>query len=301
MLSRKEVRPKQTSCLHSLGFLPVSIDYRLCPEVSLSDGPMEDAVSALVWVRETLPSLRLLSPTIKLDPSRVVVVGWSTGGHLAMTMAFTSLSRSIAPPTAILSFYCPTDYEDPCWSQPNFPESSSDLAKAQDPNYDPRESVQPQAITSYTVPGGAAQGGWYATHDPRSRLVLHMNWKGQCLPVLINGLPKIFEGASKDWANQPQPELNRIKAVSPYAQIVAGNYNVPTCIVHGDQDDLIPWQQSVRAGDALRSRGVDTQVLIIKGKKHLFDLYRDNDGKGAEAIEKAYAFLGRHCFGSERV
>lgn len=38
-------------------------------------------------------------------------VGWSTGGQLAMSLAWTSALRGVRPPEAILAFYCPTGYE----------------------------------------------------------------------------------------------------------------------------------------------------------------------------------------------
>lgn len=114
MFSRKEIRPKQTQLLLDKGFLPISIDYRLCPEVDIISGPMEDVCHALRWARETLPRLHLDCPGLEVDGSKVVVVGWSSGGHLAMTLGWTAPARHIQPPGAVLSFYAPIDYEDGC-------------------------------------------------------------------------------------------------------------------------------------------------------------------------------------------
>lgn len=114
MLSRKEVRAKQTQLLLDNGLLPVSIDYRLCPEVNILDGAMTDVCDALQWARHQLPTLKLKCPGLTIDGEKVVVIGWSTGGHLAMTLAWTPKMRSVKPPDAILAFYCPTDLEDEC-------------------------------------------------------------------------------------------------------------------------------------------------------------------------------------------
>jgi acetyl esterase/lipase len=114
MLSRKDIRQQQTQYLLDNGFLPISIDYRLCPEINIVDGPMTDVCDALSWVRNELPLLRLKCPGLRADGEKVVVVGWSTGGLLAMTLAWTAAQQNIKPPEAILAFYCPTDYEDPC-------------------------------------------------------------------------------------------------------------------------------------------------------------------------------------------
>ncbi|KAJ5649902.1 polyketide synthase [Penicillium longicatenatum] len=300
MLSRRDIRPKQTPTLHSMGFLPISIDYRLCPETTLVDGPMSDVCDALSWARSTLPNLPLLAQGLKVDASRIAIVGWSTGGHLAMTTAFTSIQRGLAPPTAILAFYCPTDYEDPCWQSPNYPESSRELAQSTD--YDLLAGVQDRPITGYQVSAKMrAVGGWMAPQDPRSRIVLHMNWKGQCLPVLLRGLPgsgRVSAEHARSLLEQAQPSKQEIQAVSPYAQISQGKYTTPTAVVHGTEDDLIPWVQSQRTVEALKQRGVRSELIIVENKVHLFDLYPDSDGKGGEALRKAYDFLAREVFGN---
>jgi acetyl esterase/lipase len=110
MLSRKAVRPAQTKYLLSKGYLPVSIDYRLCPEVNIIDGPMTDVRDGYLWARNQLPS-QLLKYGITVNSDRVVLVGWSTGGHLAMSLAWTTRDAGLPPPTAILSFYAPVDFE----------------------------------------------------------------------------------------------------------------------------------------------------------------------------------------------
>ena len=101
--------------MHEAGYLPVSVDYRFCPEVNIIEGAMADAYDALEWVRTQLPSQSFSKwPGLSADGDRVVVVGWSTGGTLAMSTAFTSPERKSRPPEAILAFFCPSDYEDDC-------------------------------------------------------------------------------------------------------------------------------------------------------------------------------------------
>lgn len=116
MFSRKDIRPDQTRLLTRMGFLPVSIDHRLCPETTLAEGPMVDVCDALHWARFTLPSMDLGDSSLRPDGGRVVVVGWSSGGQLAMSLAWTAPQRGLEPPAAILAFYPPTDYEDECKS-----------------------------------------------------------------------------------------------------------------------------------------------------------------------------------------
>ena len=46
-----------------------------------------------------------------MDDKKIVIIGWSTGGHLAMTTAWKSKEAGLKAPVAILSFYGPTDGE----------------------------------------------------------------------------------------------------------------------------------------------------------------------------------------------
>lgn len=118
LFTRKDIHIKHIKTLLERGFLPVSVDYRLCPEVTLAEGPMNDAVDALIWARQALPRLHLDRTDIRMDGDRVVAVGWSSGGHLAMTLASSSKPKNISPPEAILAFYCPSNLEDECKQLP---------------------------------------------------------------------------------------------------------------------------------------------------------------------------------------
>ena len=115
-LSRKAIRLAQTSHLLANGVLPISLDYRLCPEVNLIDGPMADVRDACGWVQSS--SITSLQATLdrkgiklQVDRKKFVMIGWSTGGHLAMTTAWTTKAAGLSPPCAILNFYSPTEFE----------------------------------------------------------------------------------------------------------------------------------------------------------------------------------------------
>lgn len=291
MLSRERVRPRQTQLLLDNGILPVSVDYRLCPETTILEGPLVDVSNAYAWMMNTLPSLKLAHSSIKLETGKVVVIGWSTGGTLAMSLAWTSIPRGLPPPVAILAFYCPTDYEDEFWQKPNIPDNTEAYI---DDEHDLMEGVFGEPITSYHPdPKLRATGGWMTPKDARSRLVLHMNWKGQTLPVLFRGLPNANGAISTPGAllQQDQPPKEDVVRASPYAQIVRGTYKSPTHIIFGTNDDLIPWQQAQRTADALRDAGVESGLTLVPGGPHLFDIYSDKDGKRWAAVLEGYQFL----------
>jgi acetyl esterase/lipase len=291
MLSRKDIRPKQTQMLLEQGFLPISIDYRLCPEVTLPDGPMRDVCDALEWARSTLPTLTLQRDDIRVTGRQVVAVGWSTGGHLALTLGFTAPIREIAPPDAILAFYCPTDYEDSFWKEPNMPFGRELAPPLGEKDYDLRKGVFDQPITAYNPPAKKrALGGWMATDDARSRIALHMNWRGQALPILLNGFSR---DSTLNFAD-PTPE--QVQSISPLAQIRQGKYKTPTYLIHGTRDDLIPWQQVQRTYDALRERDIAAEMRLLDGAEHLFDIYPGfiDDEAAVSAVRDGYQFLTKY-------
>jgi acetyl esterase/lipase len=71
---------------------------------------MTDVCDAYAWAQTHLQSI-VSSKGILIDEKRIVVIGWSSGGHLAMTIAWKSKEAGLTPPTAVLSFYGPTDFE----------------------------------------------------------------------------------------------------------------------------------------------------------------------------------------------
>ena len=109
IFSRTCIRPAQTLHLLDLGFLPVSIDYRLAPEARLADGALPDVRDALKWARGILPSI-MMDRGMSVNGEKVIAVGWSTGGQLAMSLSWTAAEVGTRPPEAILAFYPPTNY-----------------------------------------------------------------------------------------------------------------------------------------------------------------------------------------------
>ena len=102
---------KHIRTLIDRGYLPVSTDYRLVPETNLFEGPMTDCCDALQWATETLPTLSLAGPAVVPDPSKVLSIGWSSGGQLSMSLGYTAPERGIKPPDVVLAMYPPSDME----------------------------------------------------------------------------------------------------------------------------------------------------------------------------------------------
>lgn len=81
--------------LHEAGFIPVASDYRLCPTISVVDGPVADSVAAYEWAQNELPALLRRDHGIQVKGNNIVTLGHSCGGGLALLMVgrFTDPSR----------------------------------------------------------------------------------------------------------------------------------------------------------------------------------------------------------------
>lgn len=301
VFTRRDIHMKHIKMLHKRGFLPISFDYRLCPETTLVEGPIADSVDALRWVRQSLPSFRRQGGRgIAIDSTKVAAVGWSSGGHLAMTLGYTAKSKGVQPPDVIIAFYCPTNLESSWWKNPIHPRCVSESPDTHTlADYDLLEGVQDSPIAGYLPATSATAPSLAMTlKDPRWRLVIHMNWHAQLLPMLIHGLPSKHRASPNiDYKSRPLPTTSEIQAASPYAQIVKGNYHTPTFVIHGRNDDLIPWEQSQETVEALRRQGVEAE-LVVPDAGHAFDLFVAEDPKrvGWVGVEKGYEFLVRYVF-----
>lgn len=71
------------------GWIVLSIEHRLCPGVDVLEGPMEDVKDVLGWVQNG-GLARVLKESengnkVRVDEDRVMVMGTSSGGHLALS------------------------------------------------------------------------------------------------------------------------------------------------------------------------------------------------------------------------
>jgi acetyl esterase/lipase len=92
--------------LAARGYLVAAVDYRLAPS-SIFPAALED-------VRAALRHLKANAATIGLDPQRLVLLGRSAGGQLALLAAYAGADPAIE---GVVSFYGPADmlygYENP--------------------------------------------------------------------------------------------------------------------------------------------------------------------------------------------
>ncbi|TVY45279.1 3-methylorcinaldehyde synthase [Lachnellula subtilissima] len=284
-LSRKAIRPIQTQHLLANGFLPVSIDYRLCPEINIVDGPMADVCDAFKWAQTSLPEIAS-QHGITVDSTKIVVVGWSTGGHLAMSLGWTAKMAGLQPPMAVLSFYAPVDFESGDLDAnrlSELPDRSMSMEHIM-------AALPTTPITNYSSAKADSTGlGWVRPGDPRSELVMALFKEGIGLPLLLHGLPDTTTPPS-EWFSRPSPA--QAASISPLAQIRLGAYETPTFIIHGTGDQIAPFAGAESFVVELRERGIRHGFLPLEGLDHIHDLrLRPGSEEWNTQVGPGYQFL----------
>ncbi|KAL2801598.1 Alpha/Beta hydrolase protein [Aspergillus granulosus] len=252
--------------LVALGFVVVSVNYRLCPTISLADGPLADCNDCYAWCQSGLPSLLDSDVGITADPGRMVSLGHSAGGHLALMMALNP-----NPPVAILDFYGAKYLSDDVWHQPN-------------PNL-PRVNFPSELLDQI----------WLQVPPPSTSKI------GQSeLPVQGTGpdytQPRIAWLAS---ALANGTLLQHIIRPGDYTRLDPSTYFTagfpPVFFIHGTVDKLIPSQLTEKSHYALRQCGAETVLRFVDGADHAFDEKMHRDDPSFEVIQEGFRFLAQHA------
>nr|BAZ95871.1 polyketide synthase [Fusarium sp. NBRC100844] len=287
-LSRRAVRPPQTRFLMEMGLFPVSVDYRLAPQVNVLDGSMTDVRDACIWARQDLPKIMALKG-FTIDPTKLVVIGWSTGGTLAMTTSWTLPELGHSPPLAVLSFYCPVDYQPDAPITMGQDHASRTMSFSQIRKLLPAATATSHAFNSLDT----TKLGWLSEGDPRSELVLALVKEKNGMSLLFNGMP--------DGEELPRANADRAAAFSPLNQVRRGNYHTPTYLIFGDEDEIAPFSKAVEFEQALIEKDVLCGFLPVTGAKHIFDLGLTPGSDGWEiGVGPGYDFLVRQIENAHR-
>jgi acetyl esterase/lipase len=68
------------------------------------------------------------------------------------------------------------------------------------------------------------------------------------------------------------PDATQAASISPLAQLQAGNYHIPTFLIIGDQDEIVPFNSAVHFTDTLQESGVKSGFLPVPGVRHVHDV-----------------------------
>ena len=192
-----------------------------------------------------------------IDPRRIAFVGHSAGGYLSLMAGWCVTPH----PRAVVAFYGYGDIVGDWYSEP-------------DPFY-----CQQPAVSREQAYKDVGHSPIAFAHGARAASSIYLYCRQ-------NGLwPNVVAG--KDPAENPN-------AFVPYCPVhnVGPDYP-PTLLLHGDADTDVPYQQSVIMSKVLSERGIESDLITIRGGRHGFD--RDVDmSEVRDAFQAVLMFLQRH-------
>ena len=250
------------------GWAVASINYRYSHQ-ALFPGALHD-------VKEAVRFFRANAHEFGIDPQRIAVAGGSAGGHLSMLVAHTGDSAASdgsggdpasAPEHAEHDEY----FEGRAASA--YPSHSSQVAAAASfyGVSDLRTIFTDRPLAGYALDHPEDDGAEWrllgSTHPvPADVSTIDASTGERAVPgVCIERAQKNWERAHPIDAVRPQKRVNKVEGAS--AQGASGDAT-PLMLVHGISDSCVPYQQSVRVYQALRTRQVPTDLMLVPDAEH---------------------------------
>ena len=250
------------------GWAVASINYRYSHQ-ALFPGALHD-------VKEAVRFFRANAHEFGIDPQRIAVAGGSAGGHLSMMVAHTGDSAAddgsggdsaSAPEHAEHDEY----FEGRAASA--YLSHSSQVAAAASfyGVSDLRTIFTDRPLAGYALDHPEDDGAEWrllgSTYPvPADASVLDASKGERVVPgVCIERAQKNWERAHPIDAVRPQKRVNKIESGSAPG---ASGGATALMLVHGISDSCVPYQQSVRVYQALRTRQVPTDLVLVPDAEH---------------------------------
>lgn len=235
--NRGEVAPHHIRGVTKHGYALISVDYRLCPQVGISE-VLEDVKDSIHWSATELPK-KLEDGDKLLDTTRIAVSGSSAGGYLAL---LAGLYTTETKPKVVLPIYPITNPFGKFFTNPQ-PHPLGHLEKS--------------TLEPYLDPNAPVQTSTNDSDGPRETFYFYMMQE-----AILAQLLHLKEG---DDTFIIAPQLRK-----------KGSY-LPTFVVHGDADKFVGVEQADEVVEALKEIGAEVEYERLKGLDHLFDHAEDVD------------------------
>ena len=247
------------------GWAVASINYRYSHQ-ALFPGALHD-------VKEAVRFFRAHAHEFGIDPQRIVVAGGSAGGHLSMMVAHTGDS---AAGNSVFGDSANAPERDEYFegrAASAYPSHSSQVAAAASfyGVSDLRTIFTDRPLAGYALDHPEDDGAEWrllgSTYPvPTDMSNIDASTGERAVPgVCIERAQKNWERAHPIDAVRPQKRVNKIESAS--APGVSGGAT-PLMLVHGISDSCVPYQQSVRVYQALRTRQVPTDLVLVPDAEH---------------------------------
>ncbi|WP_246825105.1 alpha/beta hydrolase [Rothia sp. HMSC066G07] len=247
------------------GWAVASINYRYSHQ-ALFPGALHD-------VKEAVRFFRANAHEFGIDPQRIAVAGGSAGGHLSMMVAHTG--DSAAGDSAFGDSASTPEHDEYFEGRAAsaYPSHSSQVAAAASfyGVSDLRTIFTDRPLAGYALDHPEDDGAEWrllgSTYPvPADVSTIDASKGERAVPgVCIERAQKNWERAHPIDAVRPQKRANKIESAS--AQEVSGGAT-PLMLVHGISDSCVPYQQSVRVYQALRTRQVPTDLVLVPDAEH---------------------------------
>lgn len=252
------------------GWAVASINYRYSHQ-ALFPGALHD-------VKEAVRFFRANAQEFGIDPQRIAVAGGSAGGHLSMLVAHTG--DSAAGESVFGDSASAPEHEEYFEGRAAsaYPSHSSQVAAAASfyGVSDLRTIFTDRPLAGYALDHPEDDGAEWrllgSTYPvPADASTIDASTGERAVPgVCIERAQKNWERAHPIDAVRPQKRVN-LKRVNKFesalAQGVSGGAT-PLMLVHGISDSCVPYQQSVRVYQALRTRQVPTDLVLVPDAEH---------------------------------
>ncbi|MFW7400762.1 MAG: alpha/beta hydrolase fold domain-containing protein, partial [Rothia mucilaginosa] len=247
------------------GWAVASINYRYSHQ-ALFPGALHD-------VKEAVRFFRANAHEFGIDPQRIAVAGGSAGGHLSMMVAHTG--DSAAGDSAFGDSASTPEHDEYFEGRAAsaYPSHSSQVAAAASfyGVSDLRTIFTDRPLAGYALDHPEDDGAEWrllgSTYPvPADVSTIDASKGERAVPgVCIERAQKNWERAHPIDAVRPQKRVNKVESAS--AQGASGGAT-PLMLVHGISDSCVPYQQSVRVYQALRTRQVPTDLVLVPDAEH---------------------------------
>lgn len=267
------------------GWAVASINYRYSHQ-ALFPGALHD-------VKEAVRFFRANAHEFGIDPQRIAVAGGSAGGHLSMLVAHTGDSAAGDPAFGDSASAPEHDEYFEGRAASAYPSHSSQVAAAVSfyGVSDLRTIFTDRPLAGYALDHPEDDGAEWrllgSTHPVPSDLSAIDASKGErAVPgICIERAQKNWERAHPIDAVRPQKRVNKVESASAPG---ASGGATPLMLVHGISDSCVPYQQSVRVYQALRTRQVPTDLVLVPDAEH-----GDSRCFSPDIVQQMLLFLNR--------
>lgn len=277
------------------GWAVASINYRYSHQ-ALFPGALHD-------VKEAVRFFRANAHEFGIDPQRIAVAGGSAGGHLSMMVAHTgdsAASDSVLGDSAFGNSASAPEHEEYFEGRAAsaYPSHSSQVAAAASfyGVSDLRTIFTDRPLAGYALDHPEDDGAEWrllgSTYPvPADASTIDASTGERAVPgVCIERAQKNWERAHPIDAVRPQKRVN-LKRVNKFESALAQGASggaTPLMLVHGISDSCVPYQQSVRVYQALRTRQVPTDLVLVPDAEH-----GDSRCFSPEIVQQMLQFLNR--------